>query len=288
MTVSALIATPLGNIVQTSSLIARALACHDRIQAFLIQEEIIDIREQPTASDTQVLNSKDKGQLSKHNKEGDASMTEKGAISNEESSKAEETLTQSATEDTPAITETSTISGKSTKLTENSVDAMSKKKQTKYSSATVEKLCTSPISGAKQVLHDAEAYFPAGQLTMVSGAVGSGKTTLLKSLLGEIPTIGGKILVDRTSIAYCSQTPWLRAQSVKKNIIGPNPMSHTWYTTVTKACCLSIDFEQWSNGDSMEAGSAGSSLSGGQKQRIVRFTSRLLKKYMLINYFDRR
>lgn len=135
--------------------------------------------------------------------------------------------------------------------------------------ASMMRVGTCPVTDGKQVLQDAEAYFPREKLTIITGAVGCGKSTLLRLLLGEIPTVEGKVFIDATEIGYVGQKIWLQNESVKRNIIGPNIMLKGWYQTVIEACCLTSDFSLWPNGDNTLAGHLGDSLSQGQRQRIV-------------------
>lgn len=135
--------------------------------------------------------------------------------------------------------------------------------------AGMTRLGTVPVTEGKQVLHDAEAYFPREQLTIITGPVASGKTTLIRVLLGEVATTEGRVYIDKNRIGYCGQQIWLRNESVKQNIIWPNAMSEGWYNTVTRVCCLHTDFQLWPHGDNTLAGHMGNRLSQGQRQRIV-------------------
>ncbi|KAI2695821.1 hypothetical protein CBS147317_7957 [Penicillium roqueforti] len=69
----------------------------------------------------------------------------------------------------------------------------------------------------------------------------------------------------RTGVAYCSQQPWLRNDTVRNNIIAGMPYNEAWYNTVIHACALEEIIQKLSEG---MVGSGGRSLSGGQKQRI--------------------
>lgn len=107
------------------------------------------------------------------------------------------------------------------------------------------------------------------ELTIIVGPVGCGKSTLLKGLLGETPSIGGRVEVSSSEIAYCDQTPWITNGSVRDNITAKSEFDAVWYTAVCQACGLDIDLRQLPDGDSTVVGSKGVKLSGGQKQRIV-------------------
>ena len=66
--------------------------------------------------------------------------------------------------------------------------------------------------GARPVLWDVDARFPAGALSAIVGPNGAGKSTLLKAALGLIPADAGQTLVDgrpvgaaRDRVAYVPQ-----------------------------------------------------------------------------------
>lgn len=108
-------------------------------------------------------------------------------------------------------------------------------------------------------------------LTVILGPIGCGKSTLLKAMLGEALVLGGTIRLATRQVAFCDQTPWVFAGSVRSNILGEAAFEQDWYATVVHACALDTDFNQLSNGDTTAIGSKGSTLSGGQKQRIVSY-----------------
>ncbi|KAI4279834.1 MAG: hypothetical protein L6R38_004935, partial [Xanthoria sp. 2 TBL-2021] len=114
-----------------------------------------------------------------------------------------------------------------------------------------------------------QARIPRGKLTMVVGPVGCGKTTLLKSLLGEVPTLGGSIRCLGGEIAYCDQSPFHMNGTVRESIIAFSEVDDRWYGTVVKACALVEDLRQMQLGDHTRIGSKGVALSGGQSQRIA-------------------
>ncbi|CAI7566126.1 unnamed protein product [Penicillium crustosum] len=123
---------------------------------------------------------------------------------------------------------------------------------------------------SEPILQDLNLRIKRGTLTAVVGPSGCGKTTLFEALLGELPCPLDSIQVDsafdlRTGIAYCSQQPWLRNDTVRNNIIAGMPYNEAWYNTVIHACALEEIIQKLSEG---MAGSGGTSLSGGQKQRI--------------------
>ncbi|KZT05166.1 multidrug resistance-associated ABC transporter [Laetiporus sulphureus 93-53] len=129
-------------------------------------------------------------------------------------------------------------------------------------------------------LRDINVIFPEGELTVVTGPTASGKTALLMALLGEMTRLEGRIvmsknpsLVDRYGLAhtisYAAQTPWLRHQSIRDNILFGYPYDEERYNAVVECCALKPDLEMLEDGDATEIGARGVSLSGGQKARVA-------------------
>ncbi|CAK7356839.1 unnamed protein product [Dovyalis caffra] len=116
-------------------------------------------------------------------------------------------------------------------------------------------------------LKDINFEITRGHKIAICGPVGSGKSSLLYAILREIPKISGSVHVNG-SIAYVSQTPWIRSGTVRDNILCGEPMDRTRYDMVTKACALDKDISSFNHGDLTEIGQRGINLSGGQKQRI--------------------
>lgn len=119
------------------------------------------------------------------------------------------------------------------------------------------------------LLQNINVAIPRQKLTMIVGPVGCGKSTLLKALLGEVPLLGGAVVVSSFDIAFCDQSPWHMNGTIQDSIIGVEKMEEAWYSTVLRACALPEDLRQLSRGDQTTIGSKGISLSGGQSQRIV-------------------
>ena len=69
------------------------------------------------------------------------------------------------------------------------------------------------------------------------------------------------------SFSYAAQSPWLRHQSIKDNILFGYPLDEARYQQVVECCALRPDLEMLEDGDSTEIGARGVSLSGGQKAR---------------------
>ncbi|KAI8989077.1 multidrug resistance-associated ABC transporter [Trametes punicea] len=129
-------------------------------------------------------------------------------------------------------------------------------------------------------LKDITVIFPEGQLTVVTGPTASGKTALLLALLGELTTLEGRILMSKNpskvdehglshTISYAAQSPWLRHQSIKDNILFGYPYDEERYKAVVECCALQPDLEIFEDGDATEIGARGVSLSGGQKARVA-------------------
>jgi ATP-binding cassette subfamily C (CFTR/MRP) protein 1 len=104
---------------------------------------------------------------------------------------------------------------------------------------------------------------------MVFGSVGSGKSTLLRSIAGETILAAGSFSPPSSSIAFCSQSVWLRNASIRDNIVGEDDFEDSWYNSVVWSCGLLRDFAEMKKGDKTSIGSKGISLSGGQKNRIT-------------------
>ncbi|KAH9081540.1 hypothetical protein EDB83DRAFT_2214476 [Lactarius deliciosus] len=129
-------------------------------------------------------------------------------------------------------------------------------------------------------LRDINITFPERQLTVVTGPTASGKTALLMALLGEMTTLSGTIILSKRSslvddfglthtVAYAAQSPWLRHQTIKDNILFGYPYDEARYNAVVEACALKPDLEVLEDGDATEIGARGVSLSGGQKARVA-------------------
>ncbi|KAJ7591990.1 P-loop containing nucleoside triphosphate hydrolase protein [Mycena floridula] len=129
-------------------------------------------------------------------------------------------------------------------------------------------------------LRDISVSFPEGKLSVVTGPTASGKTALLMAILGEMTLLEGNIVMDKNPsrvdefglthcISYVSQTPWLRNQSIKDNILFGYPFDKQRYEDVLECCALNPDLNVLEDGDETEIGAGGISLSGGQKARVA-------------------
>ena len=121
------------------------------------------------------------------------------------------------------------------------------------------------------LLHDINLEVQASTFYAVTGPAGSGKTTLLHAILSELTLERGSICICSGSVAFCSQTPWLRNLSIRDNIIAGAVFDRPWYSRVIAACALDADFASNPDWDKTLIGSGGLALSGGQKRRLVCF-----------------
>ncbi|KAJ8487830.1 hypothetical protein ONZ51_g3940 [Trametes cubensis] len=129
-------------------------------------------------------------------------------------------------------------------------------------------------------LKDVNVMFSEGKLTVITGPTASGKTALLMALLGELTTLEGRIVMSKNAskvdeyglshtISYAAQSPWLRHQSIKDNILFGYPYDEERYNAVIRCCALEPDLEILEDGDATEIGARGVNLSGGQKARVA-------------------
>lgn len=124
------------------------------------------------------------------------------------------------------------------------------------------------VLDAKDVLHNLNLDILPG-FTAVIGPVASGKSTLLASVIGETIATQGSITQPLSRVAFCSQTPWIVDDTVRRNITGDQDFDKDWYDFAVTSCCLQKDFKSFPLGDEFRCGSKGASLSGGQRQRVV-------------------
>lgn len=124
---------------------------------------------------------------------------------------------------------------------------------------------------SESVLHGIEFDITPG-FTAIMGPVAAGKSTLLAAIIGETVLVQGSASESLTSVAFCSQTPWITDESIRRNITGDLELDEKWYNFTVNTCCLRKDLDRLPKGDETHCGSNGASLSGGQRQRVVRIT----------------
>ncbi len=92
-----------------------------------------------------------------------------------------------------------------------------------------------------------------GQLIGIIGKVGSGKTTLLHAIMNEIEKNCGKIRINSElcskGFAYVAQETWIKAGTIKENILFESTMDEILYKKVLEACALVPDLNMLPNGD---------------------------------------
>ena len=122
-------------------------------------------------------------------------------------------------------------------------------------------------------LHSINLQFPAGEMSIVSGATGSGKSLLLAAIIGEVELLSGHInapsMADGHPVAFVSQTPWLQNGTIKDNILFGSLFDQKRYESVLTACALHPDLSALPNRDETQIGLRGVKLSGGQRARVA-------------------
>lgn len=98
--------------------------------------------------------------------------------------------------------------------------------------------------------------------------MGTGKSAFLSSVLDELQLTNGDVGVGADRIAYAPQHPWIRAGSLKDNILFGRPLNTVHYNETLRVCCLHDDIEHFVDGEDTEIGEKGINLSGGQKARV--------------------
>ncbi|KAJ6631472.1 multidrug resistance-associated ABC transporter [Mycena sp. CBHHK59/15] len=152
------------------------------------------------------------------------------------------------------------------------------------------------VADHKFELKDISVVFPDGELSLITGPTASGKTAMLMAILGEMTLLpGGRIIMSKNinkidgwgnmhTISYAAQSPWLRHQSIKDNIIFGYPFDEARYNEVIECCALRPDLDMLEDGDATEIGDKGVSLSGGQKARVALARAVYAKtKYVLLD-----
>jgi ABC-type multidrug transport system fused ATPase/permease subunit len=172
----------------------------------------------------------------------------------------------------------------------NEVEAQEEDKGKKDKKKGKKRQPSPPVSEATDIdepqprfeLRDLSVRFPEGKLTVVTGPTASGKTALLVcasigshfsslmslqlALLGEMTPLGGRLFMAKDlaaidpatslvhGISYAAQSPWLRHQSIKDNILFGQPLDEERYEAVIEACALRTDLLILEDGDGTEIG----------------------------------
>ncbi|KAF9044293.1 multidrug resistance-associated ABC transporter [Panaeolus papilionaceus] len=108
---------------------------------------------------------------------------------------------------------------------------------------------------------------PRGSFVAIVGTVGSGKSSLLQAIVGEMRRSRGDVTVGG-SVAYVPQSPWIRNDTIRQNILFGQPDDESKFREVIHACGLDHDLKVFSHGEETEIGEKGITLSGGQKARV--------------------
>ncbi|KAK6194101.1 hypothetical protein LQW54_011786 [Pestalotiopsis sp. IQ-011] len=112
----------------------------------------------------------------------------------------------------------------------------------------------------KEVVHNFTHSFPAGSISLIVGPSGSGKSTILNAMLAELPLKSGMISAPSSSVAYCSQEPWVQNSSMRDAICGEALWEQHWYNEVIQACFPN---------DPSEMPGDGTQMSEGQRKKLV-------------------
>jgi ATP-binding cassette subfamily C (CFTR/MRP) protein 10 len=103
--------------------------------------------------------------------------------------------------------------------------------------------------------------------------VGCGKTSLLHAIMAEIGKISGQIQINAEvcskGFGYVGQDGWIKAGSIKENILFGSELNQEFYNKVIEACALGPDLSILAHGDETFVGENGITLSGGQKTRLA-------------------
>ena len=119
----------------------------------------------------------------------------------------------------------------------------------------------------RKALRDISFSVTRGQMLAITGPVGSGKSSLLMAILGELPTLNGRVSVNGR-IAYLSQMSWIFSGTIRDNILFGRSFEPKRYQEIVEVCCMQTDLHNFSQGDLTEIGHRGVSLSGGQRARV--------------------
>ncbi|KAI3326783.1 putative ABC transporter [Xylariaceae sp. AK1471] len=134
----------------------------------------------------------------------------------------------------------------------------------------------------KKVLRGVDFSVAPGDLALVVGPVGCGKSTLLKVIIGDVKDFNGARQISTDHFGYCAQDTWLPNDTIRNIIANDSKIDELWYSRVTEACALPLDFDAFPSGDNTLVGSQGSTVSGGQKQRISLARALYARKSLIV------
>jgi len=148
--------------------------------------------------------------------------------------------------------------------------------------------------GARPVLWDVDAQFPAGALSAIVGPNGAGKSTLLKAALGLVPVDAGSALVEgrpvraaRDRLAYVPQrdeVDWDFPITVREVVEMGRYAEVGWLRRVGRSERALVDECLERVGMGAYAGRQIGQLSGGQRQRV--FIARALAQQSPLMVMD--
>ncbi len=93
---------------------------------------------------------------------------------------------------------------------------------------------------------------------------------MLATLLKETCVHRGVVDSGSTGVGYCTQQPWLLADTIRENIVFGEQFHLQHYLDTISDCALIRDLERLRDGDLSVLGDTdGIQLSGGQRQRIA-------------------
>lgn len=103
------------------------------------------------------------------------------------------------------------------------------------------------------------------------------------AVLGEMTMLsGGRIILSKNPssideygnmrmVSYVAQTPWLRNETIRENILFGSPWDEQRYREVLDCCALNPDLDVLEDGDATEIGAKGISLSGANYKLFCYF-----------------
>jgi len=145
-------------------------------------------------------------------------------------------------------------------------------------------------------ISDISFYLERGKFLVITGRIGSGKSTLLRTLLGLLPSTGGKVewngkLVDDPATflippraAYTPQVPRLFSDPLRENITQGSEVTADSLNHAVRLAVMEEDIKQLEHGLDTMVGPRGVMLSGGQIQRAA--TARMMLTQADLFLFD--